>query len=48
MSLESAFLDQLPFLLAQQGSGAYRAGQIVGVILVVLIVGAILWKILKR
>src|SRR5262245_12069308 len=35
-------------LLAQQGGGAYQAGQIVGIIFLVVLVGAILWKYLKK
>jgi len=35
-------------VFAQQGGGAYGAGQIVGVILLLLLIGAILWRVLKR
>ena len=35
-------------LLAQQGGGAYQAGQIVGIIFLVVLVGAILWRFLKK
>jgi len=44
----SVFLGQVPFVLAQQGGGAYGAGQIVGVVFVALLIGAVVWKILKR
>jgi hypothetical protein len=44
----SVCLDQFPLVLAQQGGGAYAVGQVVGVIFIVLLVGAILWKMLKR
>ncbi len=35
-------------LLAQQGGGAYGAGQIAGVIFLVVLAGAILWKLVKK
>ena len=37
-----------PLLAQQGGGGAYQAGQIVGIIFLVVLVGAILWKVLKK
>jgi hypothetical protein len=35
-------------VFAQSSGGAYGAGQVVGVIFMVALVGAILWKLFKR
>ncbi|MDG2469195.1 MAG: hypothetical protein P8M80_07960 [Pirellulaceae bacterium] len=35
-------------LLAQQGGGDYGAGQIAGVIFLIVLGGAILWKFVKK
>jgi hypothetical protein len=48
LSVETA-LTSTQILLAQQtGGGAYAAGQIVGVLFLVVLAVAILWKIFKR
>jgi hypothetical protein len=44
----TAISDWVSPLLAQQGGGAYRAGQIVGVAFLVILAAAILWRVLKR
>ena len=41
-------LHRFPLVFAQRGSGAYGAGQIAGVIFLIVLAGAILWKVLKR
>jgi hypothetical protein len=35
-------------LLAQQSGGAYGAGQVFGVIFLIVLAGAILWKVVKK
>lgn len=48
MAYSMRVVEPLAPLFAQQGGGAYKAGQIVGTIFLVVFVGAILWKFLKK
>ena len=45
--MDSTTISDL-MLLAQQGGGAYGAGQIAGVIFIIVLVGAILWRVVKK
>ena len=44
----ATLLDTFALIGQQSGGGVYRAGQIAAVVFVVVLVGAILWKFLKK
>ena len=49
MTASVIIVEAIAPLIAQQGEGgAYQAGRIVGIIFLVVLVGAILWKVLKK